>query len=45
MLRQVDWNGGEATPRGIARCLRLQAQAVPLESVRPAMEINPMLFR
>ena len=42
-IKQVDWNGGEATPAGTARCLRLQAQAVPAESVRPGMEINPML--
>ena len=36
----VDWNGGDATPAGTARRLRLQAQAVPAESVGPGMEIN-----
>ena len=37
---EIDWNGGEATPAGIAWRLRLQAQATPAESVRPGMESN-----
>ena len=44
-IEGVDWNEGEATPAGTARRLRLQAQAVPAESVRPEMEINSPFIR